>query len=162
MFPGQTKIRGLERHPDIYPFFVIVMKNVHIFHFFLIRHWINEKVLKVALSTITITFIALPFLVAPLACSSFVLTIHNRYFYFMLTIQYFMVYRATRTPFKSGVNSVVDGIRIIITANYVVQLILGLWCMLIKIVTMLDLWCMLIKTVAMLELWCMLTKTVAI
>ena len=61
------------------------------------HHYINEIVLKVALSTITITLLTLRLLVASLACSSFVLTIHNRYFYFILTIQYFVVYRATRT-----------------------------------------------------------------
>ena len=63
------------------------------------HHYINEIVLKVALSTITITFLTLRLLVAPLSCSSFVLTIHIRYFYFILTIQYFVVYRATRNPF---------------------------------------------------------------
>ena len=41
------------------------------------HHHINEIVLKVALSTITITFLTLRLLMAPLACSSFVFTIHN-------------------------------------------------------------------------------------
>ena len=46
-----------------------------------------------------------------------------------------------------------------LTADSVVQLILGLWCMLIKTVTMLELWCMLFKTVKMSQLWCMFIKT---
>ena len=32
MFPGKKKVRGLERHPDIYPFFVNFMKNVTFFN----------------------------------------------------------------------------------------------------------------------------------
>ena len=43
MFPGKKKVRGLERHPDIYPFCQFDEKCPHFFHFFLIRYWINEN-----------------------------------------------------------------------------------------------------------------------
>jgi hypothetical protein len=37
MFPGKNKVRGLERHPDIYPFCQFHEKCPH-FSLFLIRH----------------------------------------------------------------------------------------------------------------------------
>jgi hypothetical protein len=43
MFPGKKKVRGLERHPDIYPFCQFHEKCPHLFHFFLIKYWINEN-----------------------------------------------------------------------------------------------------------------------
>jgi endogenous inhibitor of DNA gyrase (YacG/DUF329 family) len=39
MFPGKKKVKGLERHPDIYPFCQFHEKCPHI----LIRRWINEN-----------------------------------------------------------------------------------------------------------------------
>ena len=39
MFPGEKKVRGLERHPDIYPFLSISWKMST----FLIRYRINEN-----------------------------------------------------------------------------------------------------------------------
>jgi hypothetical protein len=34
MFPGKKKVRGLERHPDIYPFLSISCKMTTFFTFF--------------------------------------------------------------------------------------------------------------------------------
>jgi hypothetical protein len=42
LFLSWKKVRGLERHPDIYPFCQFHEKCPH-FSLFLIRHWINEN-----------------------------------------------------------------------------------------------------------------------